>query len=612
MKSFFLNIISSFIGVFLASFALSVVGIIFIIGLFTTLVEEFEDDPSVASLEPNSVLVFALPYAIPEKTSDDPFDHYDFNTFESRIVLGLDDIINGIYEAKDDPNIQGIYLRLSPHSQGWANTESIRRALLAFKESGKWIMAYNEVYSHNTYYISSVADEIYLNPEGYLQFQGLSSQSIYFKNSLEKLEIDMQVMRGPDNEYKSAIETYTEDKMSESSRFQTLALVDEIWNHILNNISLSRQVPVAILNEVAEQLSVNLAQDAVDLGLVDALKYQDEVRSLVKEKLSLNEDEDIASISIEDYTIQRQSKQVINQFTQNQSKNTIAVIYADGNIQSGESDDGVIGSATTSYSIRQAREDDNVKAIVLRVNSPGGGVLASEVILRELIVTKDVKPVIVSFGNVAASGGYYIASAADLIFAEPSTITGSIGVYGFIPNYQGFLNNKLGITFDSANTNTYSDFGSSTQAIRPLEQQRIQVQLESVYQTFLEHVAKGRSLSYEETESIAKGRVWSGMAAKKVGLVDEFGGLREAIDTAANMAQVTDYDLWKLPEEDSPFDRLIKNSDQRAQAWLASIFFDNHLFGDILKPVISHQNEINWLKNQKGIQAIMPYSLTIE
>lgn len=610
MKAFFLNIISSFIGVFLASIALGFVSIILLIGLIVGAMESFEKNADFQALKKNSVLIMRLGYSAPEKTSDDPFEHYDFNTLESRTVLGLDDIVESIRLASADSNIEGIYLNIFPESQGWANAESLRQALLNFKASGKWVIAYNEIYTHNSYYISSVADKVYLNPEGQLQFQGLSAQSLFLKNTLEKLEIDMQVVRGPENEFKSAIETYTQDRMSERSRYQTQILIGELWDHFLNEIANSRGVSKHDLNQAAQTLAINLPSDALGYQLVDELLYQDQVRSAVKERLGLTEIDEISSISIEDYATQDKSKSVFNDITGPGQENQIAVVYADGEIYSGENDDGVVGSSSTSNAIRKARANSFVKAMVLRVNSPGGSALAAEVILREVFLFAQEKPVVVSFGNVAASGGYYIAAAGHKIYAEPNTITGSIGVFGLMPNLKGLMENKLGLNIDQVSTNDYADFGTVARPLKEFEILQLQKQVEAAYITFKSHVAIGRSLSDEHVEDIAKGRVWSGVAAKDVGLVDELGGLESAISEAALMAELGEYKLLKLPQEDTPFKRFLQNTDENARAWILQGVLGGKLMKEF-SPLLKHVQQVQATPVAKGVQAQLPFTLVI-
>jgi protease-4 len=607
MKSFLSNIVSSFIGVFLASIVLGFLGLTLLIGIFVSIADSFDSGKNIQALNEPSILILRLAYPIQEKTSEDPFDHYDFNTMESRIVLGLDDIIEGIHRAKHDPNIAGIYLNLAPEAHGWATAEAIREALIAFRETNKWVLAYNEIYSHQSYYLSSAASEVYLNPEGYLQLQGLSSQSIFVKDALEKLDIEMQVLRGPNNEYKSAIETFSESEMSDSNRFQTQILLNELWAHITQNISKERDISNENVNLIADKLAIKSATDSVQHKLVDALLYLDQVRDNIRQKMELKSQTRIPAISIEDYAMLLKDENPFKNVAALPLENQIAVVFADGEIMSGDNDRGIVGSITTSYALRKARENPNVKAIVIRINSPGGSALASDVILREVYLSAQHKPTIVSFGDVAASGGYYMSAAAHRIFAEPSTITGSIGVFSLMPNLKGFFNNKLGVNFESVNTNQYSDFGNMSQALKDYEKEHLNQQIINVYQSFKEHVAEGRSMPMEKVEEVAKGRVWSGIAAKRVGLVDELGGLHDAITEAAKLANLSHYELLKLPEEETPFKKLLKSGDEHAQSWLVETFL-----GSEFLPVWKQQKNLQKISKMEGIQARMPLELLIQ
>ncbi len=607
MKTFLSNILSSFIGVFLASIALGFLLITLITGFFITLAEEIDSGTRVRNLEEDSVLIVRLAYPIHEKTSEDPFDHYDFNTMESRVVLGLDDIIENIRRATNDPFIKGIYLNVSPDRQGWATMESIRTALSDFKASGKWIVAYNEIYSHQSYYLSSVANEIYLNPQGYMEFQGLSGQSIFLKDTLAKLDIEMQVLRGPDNEYKSAVETFVNSEMSDNSRYQMQVLLNGMWKHMLENVSADRKTSPEKLNQLANQLGLVKPEDSVNSKLIDALKYHDEVRDLIKEKMQLGQHQEIPAVNIEDYAMIEKNMKRFQKIAKTKPADQIAIIYADGEIASGENDRGIVGSITTAYAIRSAREDKNVKAIVLRVNSPGGSALASDVLLRELYLCAQSKPTIASFGDVAASGGYYMSVAAHRIFAEPNTITGSIGVFSLFPNMKGFFNNKLGVTFDNVNTNQYSDFGNISQPLKDYEKRYLQKQVENTYTTFKNHVAEGRSLTPERVEEIAKGRVWSGEDAIKVGLVDEIGGLEAAIAEAAMLAKIEHYELLKLPVEDTPFSRFMQDADEHAQSWIIQTFL-----GEEFIPAWKQKKRIERITHMQDVQAMMPFELSIK
>jgi protease-4 len=417
----------------------------------------------------------------------------------------------------------------------------------------------------------------------------------------------MQVLRGPNNEYKSAIETFSASEMSDSNRFHTQILLNELWAHITQNISKERDISNENVNLIADKLAIKSATDSVQHKLVDALLYLDQVRDNIRQKMELKSQTRIPAISIEDYAMLLKDENPFKNVAALPLENQIAVVFADGEIMSGDNDRGIVGSITTSYALRKARENPNVKAIVIRINSPGGSALASDVILREVYLSAQHKPTIVSFGDVAASGGYYMSAAAHRIFAEPSTITGSIGVFSLMPNLKGFFNNKLGVNFESVNTNQYSDFGNMSQALKDYEKEHLNQQIINVYQSFKEHVAEGRSMPMEKVEEVAKGRVWSGIAAKRVGLVDELGGLHDAITEAAKLANLSHYELLKLPEEETPFKKLLKSGDEHAQSWLVETFL-----GSEFLPVWKQQKNLQKISKMEGIQARMPLELLIQ
>ena len=403
------------------------------------------DTETSATVKPNSVLYMKLDYNIPDRTVDNPFGSINFQTMETIDCSGLNDILRNIEQAKTDANIKGIYLELSSIPTSTATLQEIRNKLMEFKESGKFIVAYGESYSQSAYYVATVADKIFLNPEGALDMHGMASQIMFYKHLLDKLDIEMQIVRGPNNRFKSAVEPYFLDKMSEANREQMDKLLGSVWGQILSGISQSRNVSVEQLNQIADNLeTIFNAEKALQYGLVDNLYYKDQVLDELKGLTGSNKS--INAVGNAKYAKSYNVK--------SPSKNEVAVIYASGQIFDGKgNEDENIYSENLSKIIRKAREDNNVKAVVLRVNSPGGSAVASAIIGRELDLTKEVKPVIVSMGNYAASGGYWISAKGDYIFADPTTLTGSIGVFGTFPNAQGFLNDKIGLTFDVAKTN---------------------------------------------------------------------------------------------------------------------------------------------------------------
>jgi protease-4 len=588
MKQFFKTVFASFIGTLLASFIL----IFIIIGIIGAIAALSGTDKEV-EIKENSILVMKFDGPIKDRGSKNPFENLS-SLISKEESIGLDDILNNIEKAKEDNNIKGIYIETSSLPAGLAMVEEIRTKLLEFKNTGKFILAYSEYYSQKAYYLASVADKIYLNPQGAIEFKGLSAELMFFKNALAKLEVEPQIIRH--GKFKSAIEPFILDKMSDENREQTMTYMSAIWNHMMEGISKSRNISIEELNKIANEILLQKAEDAIKYKFADQLAYKDEVLEILKEKTEAKAIDKINSVSIADYTYAKVDKK--KEFT----KDKIAVIYAVGEIDSGEGDDEEIGSERISKAIREARLDDKVKAIVLRVNSPGGSALASEVIWREVTLAKQAKPVIVSMGNVAASGGYYISCAADTIVAEPNTITGSIGVFGVLFNAQGFMNNKLGVTIDTVKTNMYADIGSIYRPLTASERDIIQKSVEHVYDVFITRVAEGRKLSKEQVDEIGQGRVWSGIDAKKIGLVDVLGGLETAIEIAAQKAGLENYKIVSLPKQKNPIDELISKGTSGVEEAMIK-----HFFGENAKYLMT----LNRLKKYSGIQARMPYEIEI-
>jgi protease IV len=509
------------------------------------------------SIDNNSVLHFTLNEPIRERSSANPFDDIDFNSFKSKKQPGLNDILMELEKASLDPKIKGIYLDVPNVKGGMATLEEIRNALIKFKKSGKFIYSYADDYSQGSYYLASVSDKIFLNPQGIVTLNGLMTELMFFKGTLEKLEIQPQIIRH--GKYKSAIETFILDKMSPENREQIAGFVDPIWNHLATNIAKARNLDVDAVKNMADSLEVRDADIALKLKLVDQLAYFDEFTAAVNAKTGNKSNEKINLVTLNKYN--KTGDPVKKKY----SKDRIAVIYATGEIGEGEGDENSIGSDGLSEAIRSARVDEKVKAIVLRVNSPGGSALASEVIWREVSLAKKVKPVIVSMGNVAASGGYYISCAADVIVAQPNTITGSIGVFGLLFNAQNMLKNKLGITVDTYKTGAYTDLGTITRSMSGSEVAIMQKSVDRVYDVFTSRVASGRHLSQEAVDSIGQGRVWSAIDAKRIGLVDEFGGLDDAIAIAAKKAGLSDYKIKTLPEQKNAMESLLEDLGGNAE-----------------------------------------------
>jgi protease-4 len=545
MKQFFKYVLATMTGLLFA-FILSVL-ILIIIGV--SIIGAASSKDKTFKVKTNSVLHLNFSSAVMERTPNNPFKDFNFSSFSGNKQIGLNDILENIKKAETDPDVKGIYMDMSSVPAGIATIEEMRNALLEFKKSGKFILSYSEGYNQGAYYLSSVADKIYLNPQGNLDWKGLSAQIMFFKGAMEKLDISAQIFRH--GKFKSAIEPFDLDRMSAANRLQTMSYVGAIWNHILEGISKARAIPVEDLNRMADQLEVRMPEDALRLKMVDGLKYKDELIAELKGKLGLQEKDKINTVEMEEYarTPRRDKKH---------GKEKIAIIYAVGSIQGGEGDEETIGSERISKALREARLDSTIKAIVFRVNSPGGSALASDVIWREALLAEKAKPFIVSMGDVAASGGYYISCAADVIVAQPNTITGSIGVFGILPNAQKFLNNKLGITIDTANTNKHADMGSVFRPVSPEEGKVVQQGVEHIYDVFIGKVAAGRKKTTAEVDSIGQGRVWSGVDAKRLGLVDELGGINDAINIAAQKAKLESYKIVELPKQKDFLESLFK------------------------------------------------------
>ena len=544
------------------------------------------------------MLLLKLDGKIVERKSNNPFEDLEIPGIKISNTIGLNQILSCIEKAKTDDRIKGIYLELSEINSGYATVEEIRNALIDFKTSGKFIYTYADMISQKAYYLATVSDSLIMNPMGMFDFRGLNAEHTFFKKALDKFGIEMQVVRGKNNKFKSAVEPYLFDKMSDANREQTTVYLKSIWNHVLKGISERRLIPVDSLNKYANGvMTFQQADKALKCRFFDNLKYKDQVLSDFRKLTGLGENDEIPVVSVGEYD--KVPKTIV---PGGLAKNRIAVVYASGEIDSGSDGPYQIDSKEVSKGIREARTDTAVKAIVLRINSPGGSAYGSEVIWREVILAQKIKPVVVSMGDYAASGGYYIACGADAILANPTTITGSIGVFGTIPNLSGLLSDKIGITFDNVSTNDHSDMPSMTRKMTPFEKDLMQTYVESTYNTFIAHVADGRKKSTTFVDSIGQGRVWSGENGKSNGLVDEFGGLNDAIKLAALKAKITNYRIKELPKQKDTFEELMKSFSTKMQnSFLESKLGESyHLWENFSRE--AHAN---------GIYARMPYNLEI-
>lgn len=579
MKQFFKFMFASMLGTFLTLTLLLLISMGIIIGIAASASDE------TVEISKNTVLLVKLDKTIVDRAPKSPFN---FNLSGTEKMMGLDVILENLKKAKKDDNIAGILLNLEEIPAGIATIDEVREGLLDFKKSGKFIWAYSEAYSQASYYLATTADKIYLQPNGGVLFKGLSAQPFFVKGLLEKLDIKMQVVRH--GKFKAATEPLFLDKMSKENREQMTAIISDIWERMLNEISEARKISKIELTNLADSLKVQTAEDALKYKLVDQLVYKDELISEIKKKLALEEKKKVNYVTLDEYTSVAESNKP------EYSKDKIAIIYASGSIAGGNGDDQSIGSERISKAIRKAREDDKVKAIVFRINSGGGSALASDVIWREVDLAREVKPVVASFGDVAASGGYYIACAATKIVADYTTITGSIGVFGVIPNMQGLFNKKLGITFDEANTNKNSDYIPVMKPLSPYQTMLLQRDVDHIYDVFIGKVAAGRKLTKAAVDSIGQGRVWSAKAAKSIGLIDEFGGLTHAVTLAADLAKLKHYSITTLPAQKELLEQILEEiTGKDPSSKIKAMLGDDYKYYEMVREI----------RTMQGVQARM-------
>lgn len=583
----------SFLKIFFATLLALIVFVLLIVFVVGGWVVSTVSTSEKETIEPNAILVIDLGQPLLEQRLATPFSALlDRGPTE---ISGVFETISLIKYAATDPNIKGILVKAGNNPNGFATNEEIRNALLAFKQSHKFVYAYSNVMSQKSYYVASVADKIYLNPKGGVDFAGFSVEIMFLKGMLEKLEIQPQIFY--DGKFKSATEPLREEKMTEANRIQTQAFLGDLYRHFLQKIAQQRKIDTANLYRYANEGLIQTAYDAVKYKLVDALKYDDEVMDEMKSKLALKSSKDIPFVSLRKY-----AKAV--DYRNLTGDGRIALIYAQGDIVDKGSGDHVRISAENYVKlIRKVRQDKSIKAIVFRVNSPGGSSLASDEIWRELSLAKNSKPVVVSMGDYAASGGYYISCMADSIYAQPNTLTGSIGVFGVIPNLQSFFKNKLGITFDGVKTAQYADLGTASRPLNEAEKRFVQNSVDSIYADFKSRVMLGRKLSKEVVDSVAQGRVWSGIQAQQLGLVDRLGGINDAIACAARMAKLPTYKLKEYPEVEDPFEKLFKSFSGEIKT--------EALRSELGKQYDLYQQMKKIMEWQGTIQARLPYVLEI-
>lgn len=575
--------------------------------IFAGIIGAASSSKGETKIDSKSVLRLELNEPIQERSADNPFARFGGGSGPES-ALGLIDIKEALKKAKADDNIKGIYIEAKSPQAGWATLEEVRNALIDFKTSKKFVYAYSEGMTEKAYYIASVADKIYLNPAGDMEWNGISAELTFYKGALDKLGLKPEIFRV--GEFKSAVEPFLRDNMSEPNRLQYGSFLNSINNHFLAGISKSRAISVDSLRRFADNLTIQHPADALRTKLVTNLGYYDEIEAQLKNQLNLGDKKKVNFVGLSKYKNAKSDGEDDKEGDDEDkvlSSNRIAVIIASGDINTGDGDDNSIGSDKIAGEIRKARLNDNIKAIVLRINSGGGSALASDVMWREVQLTRKVKPIVASFSDYAASGGYYMAMGCNKIVAQPNTITGSIGVFALMFNTQDLFKDKLGITFDRVLTNPHADFPSGTHPLTDFDRKVLQSGVDRIYAGFTKKVADGRKLSIDSVRAIAGGRVWTGTQGKAIGLVDQLGGLDEAVKVAAIEAKLKDgdYRLRYLPTQEDSFKKIMKyfnggddDNNTRVQAALGP-----------LAPYIKQIKKLQTLQN--GVQARLPFEMEI-
>lgn len=587
MKQFFKFMFASMFGVIIGAFLLIFI-LVGIIGAFAG----GKSDKEVG-LNENSVLELDINYVIPERSLNNPFEGLNIGGFGEAKAMGLQEILSNIKKAASNEMVKGIYLKAEVSPNSYATLEEIRNELINFKKSGKFIIAYGEYMDEHAYYVASVSDKVFLNPSGEILLNGFSQQVMYLKGMFQKIGVEPELIRH--GKYKSAGEPLIADKMSNENRQQIEAYMGNLYQHFISGIAKSRKLKTEEMLAIVDELKIRQAEDAVTLKVIDGLKYKDEVDAFIRKRLGIEEKEKIAFVNMGKMKNVKGNTSI--------SDNKIAVVYCVGDIAGGEGDDETMGSDRIAETIKKVREDDSYKALVLRINSPGGSALASDVMWREISLCKKKKPVIVSMGAVAASGGYYIAAPADVIVAQPNTITGSIGVFGLMINAKELLNNKLGIKVETVKFGEFSDLGSPDRPLNEAERKVIQSAIDRVYTDFVKRVSEGRKMTAAQVDSIAQGRVWSGIEAKQVGLVDEFGGLDKAIEIAVKKAKLSEHRVVNLPDLKDPFEEIFKSMSGEASA-----YFMKQELGSNYQQYLEAKKALQY----QGIQVRMPFTVKVE
>jgi protease-4 len=588
MKNFLIYTLATITGIILAS----ILFFLIVIGSISTMVAVGDKKVSISE---NSVLVLKTNVQIPDRSDPNPFAGIDITNMTISPVTGLNEILKNLDKAASDPKIKGVLIDNGIMPSGWATMEEIRNGLRKFKESGKFVIAYSD-YSleQQSYYLSTAADRIFINPASTINFKGLTGEVMFYKKALEKIGMEVQVIRH--GKFKGAVEPFILDKLSDENKEQIKDYVGSIWNHVVKMTAESRGLTESRINELADNLTGTVPTEALDAGLIDGLIYRDELNDTIKILSGLTTDDKINFVSMSKYTKVPDPKKVLT------IKSRISVIYASGSIVMGKGNVSNIGGDNYSEIIRKERLDSTVKAIVLRVNSPGGSANASDIIWRELELAAKVKPVVISMGNYAASGGYYIACPGTKIYANPTTISGSIGVFGLLPNAGKLLEQKIGINIETVKTNENSDFPSIYRPMSAYEKEVVQKSIEKTYSDFVSKVASGRDMKFESVDSIGQGRIWSGTSSLKLGLVDEIGGLNDAIKEAAKLAKTETYSIRELPVAEDPYMMLLKQMSGEVKM--------NKLKKEIGE-TFGFYRELLEIRDLTGIQARLPYFIEI-
>ena len=594
MKNLFKNILSFFRFIiskcfnsgFLRNTLSSFLAMIFLFVLVIVFIFYLIPKEEVVFVKDNSVLKIEFKDPVLDRTSENPFSDIDLLNSSTEGSVEFKDILDNIEKAKNDDKIKGIYLNFSSVNAGFSQIEEIRNKLLDFKESGKFIYSYADSYSQSAYYLASVSDKIALNPEGIIELKGLSAEIMFYKGLMDKLGIDAQIIRH--GKFKGAVEPFMYNQMSNENREQIEKLLNSISDYMVDGIATEREgITSEEIHKMINNMYLSSPRKCLEGGIIDKIAYQDQI-------LSDLEDKSEHEITLTDYMKVKNPKTSV-------SDNKIAIIYATGEINTGKGSYNTIGSETTVEAIREASEDENVKAIVLRVNSPGGSALASEIIWREINLAKQKKKVVVSMGDYAASGGYYIACNADKIFANNSTLTGSIGVFGIVPNTKNFLNEKLGVYIETVKTHKHSDIANGYRKLSNDELNVIQNSVEDIYETFITHVSEGRGIPVRKVDEIGQGRVWSGTDALSIGLIDEIGGLEDAIASAADLSSLEDYRIITLPKKTDMFEEFIESFSAK----------QNIVLPDFLGISEKMINQLEFLNSKEKIQARIPFIMEV-